>query len=65
MKDYEKKIAKLESLNDQLQAEFNHLNLLLKKVGFEEGIKSLKDAAKELLDHRREDSSNPPPDQSS
>lgn len=53
--DYKKKIAKLESINDQLQAEFNHLNLLLKKVGFEEGIKSLKDAAKELLDNRKED----------
>ena len=54
-KSYEKKIAKLESMNDQLQAEFNHLNLLLKKVGFEEGIKSLKDAAKELLDNRKDE----------
>ena len=54
-KDYEKKIAKLESVNDQLQAEFNHLNLLLKKVGFEDGIKSLKEAAKELLDNRKDD----------
>ena len=54
-KEYEKKIAKLESLNDQLQAEFNHLNLLLKKVGFEEGIKSLKEAAKELLNNPNKD----------
>ncbi len=53
--NYKKKIAKLESINDQLQAEFNHLNLLLKKVGFEEGIKSLKDAAKELLDNKKEE----------
>jgi hypothetical protein len=53
--DYKKKIAKLETINDQLQAEFNHLEHLLKKVGFEEGIKSLKDAAKELLDNRNDD----------
>lgn len=53
--DYKKKIAKLETMNDLLQAEFNHLNLLLKKVGFEEGIKSLKDAAKELLDNRNDE----------
>ncbi len=59
-KSYEKKIAKLESMNDQLQAEFNHLNLLLKKVGFEEGIKSLKDAAKELLDNRKDDKKESP-----
>jgi hypothetical protein len=53
--DYLKKIAKLESINDQLQAEFNHLNLLLKKVGFDEGIKSLKEAANEILDHRSDE----------
>lgn len=58
-KDYQKKIAKLESVNDQLQAEFNHLNLLLKKVGFEEGIKSLKDAAKEILDNRKDEKKEP------
>jgi hypothetical protein len=53
--EYLKKIAKLESINDQLQAEFNHLNLLLKKVGFDEGIKSLKEAAHEILDHQKDD----------
>jgi hypothetical protein len=53
--NYKKKIAKLESINDQLQAEFNHLNHLLKKVGFEDGIKSLKEAAKELLDNKKEE----------
>ena len=48
---YEKKIAQLESLNDQLQAEFNHLDTLLKQLGFEKGILTLKDAANEMLDH--------------
>lgn len=48
-KQHLQKIAKLETLNDQLLAEFNHLNQLLKKLGFEEGISTLKEAAQEML----------------
>lgn len=48
----EKKVAKLESICDQFQAEYNHLNYLLKHVGFEHGIASLKEAAKDLLEER-------------
>ena len=51
---YIKKIAQLETLNDQLQAEFNHLNELLITLGFDEGITTLKEAAKELLDKRKD-----------
>ena len=46
----EKRIAQLESINDQLTCEFNHLNQILKKLGFDDGIKTLKEAAKEMLD---------------
>ncbi len=46
---YEKKIAQLESLNDQLQAEFTNLDIILKELGFEKGILTLKEAAKEML----------------
>ncbi|MBU6149150.1 MAG: hypothetical protein KGQ54_03030 [Verrucomicrobia bacterium] len=49
----EKKIAILESMNDQLVAEFNHLNDLLKELGFDEGIESLKIAAVELIRKRK------------
>jgi len=49
-KDLLKKIAKLESLNDQLQAELRYLDKLLRQVGFEKGLTSLKFAAKELLE---------------
>lgn len=49
---YEKKIAQLESLNDQLQAEFSNLDLVLKKLGFEKGILTLKEAAKEMLSNK-------------
>ena len=52
--EMEKKIAKLESMNDQLQAEFDHLDLLLKEIGFASGIETLKEAAKELLEKNQD-----------
>ena len=52
--EMEKKIAKLESMNDQLQAEFDHLDLLLKEIGFASGIETLKEAAKELLEKNKD-----------
>ena len=51
-----KKIAKLESLCDQLQSEMKYLDQLLLKVGFEEGIKTLKAAAIELIDKKKKPS---------
>ncbi|MBS0651019.1 MAG: hypothetical protein JSR93_07655 [Verrucomicrobia bacterium] len=51
-----KRISELESLNDQLLAEIRYLDELLREVGFEEGLKTLKFAAKELIEEdRRED----------
>ena len=49
---YEKKIAKLESINDQLQAEFATLDETLRALGFEKGITTLKEAAQEMLDNK-------------
>ena len=43
------KIAKLESQNDQLQAELKYLDTISRKLGFSKGIKTLKIAAEELL----------------
>lgn len=51
--NYQKKIASLESLNDQLLAEFNHLDQLLRKIGFEQGILTLKQAANEMLENEK------------
>lgn len=48
-----KKIAKLESMCDQLQAEMKYLDRLLIEVGFEEGLKTLKAAAIELIDKKK------------
>jgi len=50
-----KRISELESFNDQLISELRFLDELLKKVGFEEGLKTLKNAAQELLEHEKLD----------
>lgn len=57
-KDLIQKIAKLESINDQLVAELEFLDNITKELGFEEGIKTLKAAAYELLE---EEKRNDPP----
>ncbi len=49
-KDLLKKIAKLESMNDQLAAEMNYLENLARSLGFAEGLKTLKAAALEMLE---------------
>lgn len=45
-----KKLSELESINDQLSAEIRYLDTLLKQLGFEKGLATLKAAAKELLE---------------
>ena len=52
-----KKIAKLESINDQLASELAYLERLAKSLGFAEGLKTLKEAALELL--QQESRKNP------
>ncbi len=43
------KIAQLESQVDHLEAELTYLNTLLTRIGFDEGIITLKAAAEEVL----------------
>lgn len=59
-KDLLKKIAKLESINDQLTAELNYLDSLTKALGFAEGLKTLKSAALEMLESDSKRSEEPP-----
>lgn len=49
-----KRISELESMNDQLLAEMDYLNWLLKEIGFDEGLVTLKFAAEELLEQDKE-----------
>ena len=44
-----KKIAKLETVNDQLTAELQYLEKLTRALGFVHGLKTLKEAALEML----------------
>lgn len=44
------KVAHLEFVNDQMSAELQYLDTLLKSVGFSEGLKSVKSAAQEILE---------------
>ena len=50
-----KKISELESLNDQLISELRFLDNLLRKVGFDQGLVTLKNAAEELIQHENKD----------
>jgi hypothetical protein len=45
-----KKIAQLESINDQLQTEVEYVDQLMKMLGFTEGLLTVKHAAKEIID---------------
>jgi len=47
------KIAKLETMNDQLAAELNYLEHLARALGFAQGLKTLKSAALEMLETDR------------
>lgn len=65
-KDLNKKIAKLETINDQLTAELNYLEKITRALGFAHGLKTLKEAALEMLEsdqkkkNKTEDGANPP-----
>ena len=48
-KDLIKKIAQLETINDQLSAEIEYLDNISRELGFINGITTLKSAAYELL----------------
>ena len=58
--DQTKKLAKLETINDQLAAEISYLDQLARSLGFAEGLKTLKSAALEMLesDRKRKDNKN-------
>ena len=44
-----KKIIRLESLHDELQAEIAYIDNLLRSVGFPQGLASAKEIALELI----------------
>lgn len=49
-----KRIAELETMNDQLVTELRYLDRLLREAGFENGLTTLKSAAQELIEEDRD-----------
>jgi hypothetical protein len=49
----QERIAQLEFQNDQLVAELEYVDQLLRSVGFTEGLKSVKAAAQELAEYEQ------------
>jgi hypothetical protein len=49
-----KRISELETINDQLLTELNYLDQLLKQIGFEQGLMTLKAAAHELIEEENQ-----------
>lgn len=54
-KSLEKKIAYLEFENDQLHAEIEYVDRLLKLIGFSDGLETIKLAAQEILNQNEEE----------
>ncbi len=48
-----KRISELEFINDQLLSEIRYLDELMREIGFEDGLKTLKVAAHEILEQDR------------
>jgi len=53
-KDLIKRLAYLESLNDQLMTELTYLDELMRQVGFAGGIESFKETALEMYQEGQE-----------
>lgn len=58
MKNLLKKLAYLESANDQLSTELSYVDTLLRSIGFTDGLATVKTAAKELYEQEHGASSH-------
>lgn len=47
----ERKIALLESINDQLVTEVDYVDKLMRLIGFSDGLRTIKSTAQELIKH--------------
>jgi hypothetical protein len=47
---FEKKIAYLEFVNDQLISEIHYIDRLLRLIGFPDGLQTIKNAAQEVIE---------------
>lgn len=49
--ELEKKIARLESINDQLMSEVKYVDHLMRLIGFTEGLATVKATAAEMIEN--------------
>ncbi len=54
LEEARQKIAYLEFVNDQIISELRYVDKLLRRTGFVDGLKSLKEAAEEVLEEQME-----------
>ena len=50
LREMQQKVAHLEFVNDQLSTEIRYVDNLLRLIGFSNGLESIKNAAKEVLE---------------
>ena len=62
--ELEKRVAYLESVNDQLASEIRYVDRLLRSIGFPDGLATVKTAAQELMEVDGQDPENPESDYS-
>ena len=56
------RLAHLESVNDQLATELSYVDTLMRKLGFSDGIETVKASAEELMEEEvKEERAIPPP----
>ena len=55
MKKLLEKIAQLEFMNDQISTELQYVDRLLRSIGFADGLRTVKKAAKELYEEEKQD----------
>jgi len=56
------RIAQLEFQNDQLISEMQYIDTLLRKIGFANGLQSVKEAARELAGDEGQSNEPTPPE---
>lgn len=49
--ELERKVAGLESINDQLITELSYIDRLMKDIGFNDGLETIKATAKEIQEN--------------
>jgi len=48
-----RKLSHLEFVNDQIATELHQIDTLLRAIGFSDGLKSVKNAAREIYDQEQ------------